>query len=92
MLLNYNFLYTAIAILHDVQALGRRIQLLTIRCIARDFLGIARGRNMMDACWIILYDILKHTPICKPISITSPFWNIQDAFFSVYILKNICIN
>ena len=63
MLLNYNFLHAAIAILHDVQTLGRHFQSLTIRSIARDFLDIARGRNMIDASCIILYDIFKYTPI-----------------------------
>ena len=63
MLLNNNFLHTAITILHDIQALGRHLQSLTICCIARDFLSFARCRNMIDASWIILYDIFKYTPI-----------------------------
>ena len=64
MLLDNNFLHTAIAIFYNVQAFGWHFQSLTIHGIARDFLDIARGRYLIDACYIILLYIIKIiTPI-----------------------------
>ena len=91
-LLNDNFLHTSIAVLHDVQALGWHIQSLTIHGIARDFLNITRGCDIINTCYIILLYIIKYTPIRYKIIIISSFRNIQDTTFSICIHKNRSIN
>ena len=54
-----NFLHATIAILHDIQSLGWTYQSLTINRIARYFLGIGRGCNLINARRIKLYNLLE---------------------------------
>ena len=92
MLLDNNFLHTAIAIFYNVQAFGWHFQSLTIHGIARDFLDITRGCDIINTCYIILLYIIKYTPIRYKIIIISSFRNIQDTTFSICIHKNRSIN
>ena len=61
-LLNGNFLDAAIAIYHDIHALGRRGYSLTVERIAGDFLHIAAICHLVNACRIILNDVSKVFP------------------------------
>ena len=61
-LLNGNFLDAAIAIYHDIHALGRRGYSLTIERIAGDFFHIAAICHLVNTCRIILNDVSKVFP------------------------------
>ena len=61
-LLNDNFLDAAIAIYHDIHALGRRGYSLTIERIAGDFLHIAAICHLVNTCRVILNDVSKVFP------------------------------
>ena len=61
-LLNGNFLDAAIAIYHDIHALGRRGYSLSVERIAGDFLHIAAVCHLVNTCRIILNDVSKVFP------------------------------
>ena len=61
-LLDSNFLHTAIAILHDIQALGWSRQSLAVHGIAKYFLGIGRGGYLVDTSRVILNNLSKIAP------------------------------
>ena len=58
-LLNDNFLYAAIAIYHDIHALGRGGYSLSVERIAGDFLHIAAVCHLVNARSVILNDVSK---------------------------------
>ena len=57
--MNGNFLDAAIAIYHDIHALGRRGYSLSVERIAGDFLHIAAICHLVNTCCIILNDVSK---------------------------------
>ena len=61
-LLNGNFLDAAIAIYHDIHALGRRGYSLSVERIAGDFLHIAAVCHLVNARSVILNDVSKVFP------------------------------
>lgn len=61
-LLNGNFLDAAIAIYHDIYALGRRGYSLSVERIAGDFLHIAAICHLVNTCRVILNDVSKVFP------------------------------
>ena len=61
-LLNGNFLDAAIAIYHDIHALGRRGYSLSVERIAGDFLHIAAVCHLVNTCRVILNDVSKVFP------------------------------
>ena len=61
-LLNDNFLDAAIAIYHDIHALGRRGYSLSVERIAGDFLHIAAVCHLVNTCRVILNDVSKVFP------------------------------
>ena len=78
LLLNGNFLDAAIAIYHDIHALGRRGYSLSVERIAGDFLHIAAICHLVNTCRVILNDVSKVFPdvsIC--ISLFGSLRNIQ---------------
>ena len=61
-LLYGNFLDAAIAIYHDIHALGRRGYSLSVERIAGDFLHIAAICHLVNTCRVILNDVSKVFP------------------------------
>ena len=61
-LLNGNFLDAAIAIYHNIHALGRRGYSLSVERIAGDFLHIAAVCHLVNTCRVILNDVSKVFP------------------------------